>query len=190
MKKELLVKLLEVSPKTVYNYEKEERKIIVLLKKYFTDKDIVEFLEFGRITKCENAVQHQDKTDFLQQYLIDHAIYSAKRELIRLFESNWKDAAVWNKPAKDILIEILGRIDKHDESYTIENAKGRLIDKIEEAEINWLKNPLKASRKDLLSSFIKKHFSKIEIYAMIKYPEEVFDYMGYFGKSKKPIKSN
>jgi len=25
---------------------------------------------------------------------------------------------------------------------------------------------------------------KVEIYAMVKYPEEVFDYVGYFGKAK------
>jgi len=185
MKKELLVQLMEVSPKTVYNYEKENRKIIVLLKKYFNDEDILEFLETGKITKCENILQSQEQTTLLQSYLIDQAIFTAKRGLQSIFDRNIVDS-LWNKPAKDILIETIEKIDKNDETYTIDNSKDRLIDKIEEAEMNWLKNPAKASRKELLSTFLKKYFSKIEIYAMIKYSDKTFDYIGYFGKSKKP----
>ena len=118
-------------------------------------------------------------------YLVDHAIFTAKRGLQRIFDSNLVDT-YWNKPAKDILTEVIGRIDKYDETYTIDNSKDRLIDKVEEAEVYWFKNPLKASRKKLLSTFIKKYFSKVEIYAMIKYSDEVFDYVGYLGNSKKP----
>jgi len=180
--KSVITKILDIADRTYYNWKSEGRPIIGLLEKYFTSEDLEEYLASGIIRRLE-AEKFKNSEDPI---LIDHAVYSAKRELIRLFESNWIDAAVWNKPAKDILIEILDRIDKYDKSYTIENAKGRLIDKIEEAEINWLINPLKASRKELLSSFIEKHFSKIEAYAMIRYPEEVFDYIGYFGKSKKP----
>lgn len=120
-------------------------------------------------------------------YLIDQAIFTAKRELFRIFESNFIDATIWNKSAKDILLDVLGRIDIEDETYTIENAKGRLIDKIEEAEIPWL-SILKKSRKPLLGILIKKYFSNVEVYAMIKYPDEVFDYIGFWGKSKKPKK--
>ena len=123
--------------------------------------------------------------NFEDPILIDHAIFTAKRGLQSIFERNMVDS-LWNKPAKDILIETIEKIDKNDETYTIDSSKDRLIDKIEEAEINWLKNPGKASRKELLSTLLKKYFSKIEIYAMIKYSDKTFDYIGYFGKSKKP----
>jgi len=31
---------------------------------------------------------------------------------------------------------------------------------------------------------IEKYFSKIEVFAMIKYPKEVFDYTGFFGQTR------
>jgi len=53
MKKELIAETLGFSVKSVYNYEKENRKIITLLKKYFNGKEIEEYLETGEIQKQE-----------------------------------------------------------------------------------------------------------------------------------------
>lgn len=54
MHKELIAKLLGVTVKSVYNYEKEERKIVNLLNKYFDDNDANEFLTTNKISKLEN----------------------------------------------------------------------------------------------------------------------------------------
>lgn len=52
--KELIAKLLGVTVKSVYNYEKEERKIINLLNTYLDDNDANEFLTTNKISKFEN----------------------------------------------------------------------------------------------------------------------------------------
>ncbi|MGB3751917.1 MAG: hypothetical protein WA945_10145 [Arcobacteraceae bacterium] len=49
-----LSKLLGNSPKTVSNWKKENRDIIKLLYKYFSQKELEEFLETEKIKKFEN----------------------------------------------------------------------------------------------------------------------------------------
>lgn len=138
--------------------------------------------ELGLDIDLDNKIPNESKIE--NEYLIDQAIFTAKRGLQSIFDGNLIDS-YWNKSAKDILTEVIGRIDINDETYTIDNSKDRLIDRVEEAEVHWL-NPKKAAGKKLLSVLLKKYFSRVEIYAMIKYPDEVFDYVGYFGESKKP----
>lgn len=46
-------KLLDVSLKSIYNFEKQNRPIIKLLN-YFSDNDAEELLEIGKITRLEN----------------------------------------------------------------------------------------------------------------------------------------
>lgn len=53
MDRKLVSTLLGISEKSYYRW-KEERKIFKLLEKYFTNKDIQEFLETGKIQKFEN----------------------------------------------------------------------------------------------------------------------------------------
>ena len=49
----ILAKILGKSLKTVSNWKNENRPIINLLEKYFTKKDLEEFLETGKIQKQE-----------------------------------------------------------------------------------------------------------------------------------------
>jgi hypothetical protein len=177
MKKELLVKLLEVSPKTVYNYEKENRKIIQLLKLYFSDNDIVEFLETGKISKCEKLINIQTEATNLEKYLIDFAYYQAKPKLKEIFGGNpFGPTKLYTKGAKEILIDVLKKISPNDISFTLENVKDRLLDRINEEELKWLafKNPAK---KELLSSQIKEYFSNAEILAMVKRNGEIIEFL-------------
>ncbi|MFA5502423.1 MAG: hypothetical protein WC253_07290 [Sulfurovaceae bacterium] len=53
MHKNLMSKLLDVSLKSIYNFEKQNRPIIKLLN-YFSDNDAEELLEIGKITRLEN----------------------------------------------------------------------------------------------------------------------------------------
>ncbi len=65
-----------------------------------------------------------------------------------------------------------------DKDLNENNAKDKFINRVKGFEAGFLKKP----KEDFLSKIISKNFSKIEIYAMLKYPKEVFDYVGYFGK--------
>lgn len=52
--KEQIKKILDISDKTYYNWKNQSRPIISLLEKYFTEEDIQEFLDTGKIFKFEN----------------------------------------------------------------------------------------------------------------------------------------
>jgi hypothetical protein len=178
--KESMKKILDIKERTLYNWRKEGKPIVLLLEKYFTQSDLDEFLASGVIRRLEA----EKFKNFEDPILIDHAIYSAKLKLQFKFDGSFTEA-VTNKvtKVKDLLIEVLESIDSDDE-YTVENSKDRLIDQIKILEAGRFKK----ARGELLSLQVKRYFSKAEVYAMIKYPDEVFDYMGYFAESKKPIK--
>jgi len=163
------------------NIQNNKRKIISLLEKYFIDEDIVEFLETGKISKLENTSKYISQIDLLQSLNIDNAIFSAKDKL-QNYEKSWMD---WNlyKPAVNILKDVLKTIDENE--ISIENAKDILVKKITGYEASWFSLQAKfPSRKQMISNLIQRYFSTIECYAICKYPEEVFDYIGYWGKEK------
>lgn len=177
--KESMKKILDIKERTLYNWRKEGKPIVLLLEKYFTQSDLDEFLASGVIRRLEA----EKFKSFEDPILIDHAIYSAKQKLKLQFDSGFADA-VADKVfvnIKDLLIKVLESIDLND-GYTVENSKDRLIDQIKILETGRLKE----AKQELLSSLIKRYFSKVEVYVMIKYSEDVFDYKGYFGESKKP----
>ena len=51
MNRKILCSLFEFTPKTLYNWKKEERPIIELVERYLTEEDIQEFIETKRIEK-------------------------------------------------------------------------------------------------------------------------------------------
>ena len=114
--------------------------------------------------KTNNTIEKKIILDI--NLIIDNAIYSAKRELNNILKGRIG--------VKTILQEILMHIDSNDNEYTPENSKQRLVDQIKGSEINLLK--LKTTQKtELLSNLIDENISKIEAYAMIKYPKEIFN---------------
>ena len=48
-----IVKILDVSKNSYFNYKKQKRPIIQLLEKYFSENELEEFLEFKKIEKFE-----------------------------------------------------------------------------------------------------------------------------------------
>jgi len=167
--------LLGVSKNSYWNYKKQDRPIIAFLEKYFSKEEIEEFLETGSMQKLENQNASLEKIDLYEKLLVDHALYSAKEKLQKLLDGNFIDRAIYTKGAKGILVDVLEQIDPNDDSYTIENAKQRLLDAVMGSEVSWLslKNPQKQK---LLSSILSKHLSNIEAYAIVKNPKEVWDY--------------
>ena len=174
--KESMKKILDIKERTLYNWRKEGKPIVLLLEKYFTQSDLEEFLASGVIRRLEA----EKFKNFEDPILIDHAIYSTKQKLWLRFDSKFVDAAADKVTGTSKLLkEVIQNIDSND-GYTIENSKDRLIDQIKILEAGWFKK----SKQELLSSMIKRYFSKVEVYVMIKYPDEVFDYMGYFGEKQ------
>ncbi len=57
--KKAILKLLDVSDKTFYNWRKEKRPIIKLFEKYFTKEDLEEFLETEKISKFESQITNE-----------------------------------------------------------------------------------------------------------------------------------
>lgn len=57
--KKAILKLLDVSDKTFYNWRKEKRPIIKLCEKYFTKEDLEEFLETEKISKFESQITNE-----------------------------------------------------------------------------------------------------------------------------------
>lgn len=174
--KELIAKLLGVTVKSVYNYEKEERSIIDLLNKYFDDNDANEFLATGKISRLENNMVYTNDLDIMKSLNVDNAVYSAKAKLQNLENnaSNW----LHNKGAIGILKDVLASMEPN--AFTIENAKDILIERIKGYEAKWYAVEKNSSKQKLLNIYIQKYFSKLECYAICKYSDEVFDYKGYF----------
>jgi len=52
-----IAKILDVTLKSVYNYKKENRPVVTLFEKYFTQNDLEEFLSTGKISKYEGIKQ-------------------------------------------------------------------------------------------------------------------------------------
>lgn len=173
--KQSISKLLDISERSYYTWKKEERPIIIFLEKYFSKEEIEEFLETGSMQKLEKKNESLEKIDLYEKLLVDHALYSAKEKLQKLLDGNFIDRAIYTKGAKGILVDALEQIDPDDDSYTMENAKQRLIDAVMGSEVSWfsLKNPQKQK---LLSSILDKHLSNIEAFAIIKNPKEVLNY--------------
>lgn len=66
-----IAKILDVTLKSVYNYQKENRPIISFLEKYFTKEELEEFLNTGKIEKLELIKGISLKQNQLNQELIN-----------------------------------------------------------------------------------------------------------------------
>jgi len=177
---DLLVKLFGWSRTTYFSWKKEKRPIIDLVHKYLDEESIQEFLDTGKISKFEFLGSSKDKLDEINDLMIDNAIYTAKVKLVTVFESKLVDF-LNRYYSKGILRQILQDMsDDNDADLVPSNAKAKLVERVKGFEAGFNKKP----KDDLLSKIINRNFSKIEIYAMVKYPKDVFDYVGYFGKTK------
>lgn len=65
--KKAILKLLDVSDKTFYNWKNEKRPIIRLFEKYFTKEDLEEFLETEKITKFESQITNEKNKIILDE---------------------------------------------------------------------------------------------------------------------------
>lgn len=65
-------KLLDVSRNTYYVHKREDRKILSLLEKYFTESDLEEFLQTGKIEKLEDSKTNDTSWE---EFIFKNAIF-------------------------------------------------------------------------------------------------------------------
>lgn len=168
-----IVKILDVSKNSYWNWKNQNRPIITLLEKYFSKDDLKEFLDTGKISKLEEISSSKKDFDILKTFIVENSLFEAKRKLQAIFKMPFYDVIeILNKKgAKDILKEVLPNIT----DYTIETAKYKLLEQIKKYEANWVsfKNPQKAK---LLSKYIEQSFSKSEVFAICENKETIFDF--------------
>lgn len=166
MHKDLMSKLLGVTVKSVYNYEKENRLIIKILNNYLTDEDAIEMIETGTIKRFEN---NSEGGGYL---LIEYARYNLADKLHKIFAT--KGEGIIDKLNKlipnKIFVSILNDI-QNDEMFELQqgSSKETLINRIKGYEASLLEAP---SKKQLVG-IIEKNLSNIECYVLIKYHEEI-----------------
>lgn len=61
---ELVTKLFGFNQSTFYRWKKEERPVVVLIEKYFTQKDLEEFVTTGTIKEFDNFKEIRAGEDF------------------------------------------------------------------------------------------------------------------------------
>ncbi len=160
------MQLFNFSRPTYYKWKRENTPALKLMEKYFTEKDLIEFLEKGNIKRLEENNISNTKLELHEKVLEDNALYTAKDKLDRFFSSRFL--------IKDILIDVLNQMHDSKNIYTLENTKQSLIDHLKGTEANWLKTKTQ-SKIDLVSEFVENNISKIEAFVMVKNPQTVLN---------------
>ncbi len=164
LNKELIAETLGVSVKSVYNYIKEKRPIISLLERYYSESDLQEFLQTGRINRYENFDAAKADPLFIEyvKFNLPSKMDKIKGEGLIM----WLNRLIPNHILTTILEEI-----KEDEDIELHQDKSKkfLIDRIKGYAASFEK---KSSQKQLID-LIDKNFSNIECYVLIKYYDEI-----------------
>lgn len=144
MKKELIMtKLFEFSAPTYYKWKKQDkRKIIKLLDYAFSNEDLMEFLENGKISKIENISNQDYLLDFSMKFykLLRHITnYKVAKKVLVLLEDSF------NKNENKVVVEKIAEAIYKEEFYTsMKLAILNLIQKQEPLVLEYLaKNRLK-----------------------------------------------
>lgn len=101
--------LFKYSPQTYFNHKKEKRPILELLEKYFTKRDIEEFLETGKISKLEEL----EDLKIINNLIIDiynnfvSSLYKKRASLLKLFLLVLHKSVVINSDIYNNFIELI-----------------------------------------------------------------------------------
>jgi transcriptional regulator with XRE-family HTH domain len=165
-----LAKKLGVKQNTISGWKQRNSVNAIKRKIYELDLQID--------TKQEN-ISIDDDLNEIYSLIIDNAAYTAKQKLVWKFDNDIV-TALNAYFAKDILKEVIKDLASDKNRYTPENMKNAFLERLKGIEVGIIK----VKKKDLLSFLIERYFSKLEVYALVHYPEIVFDYAGYFSQSK------
>ena len=162
-----------VAQTTISGWKKRNSINAVKRKIYELDLDIDLDIDKSQIDSIDDEIEKIYSLD------IDHAIYTAKVTVLLLFEKD-SGTAINTYLTKDMLLNIIKDLASDKDKYTPDHIKKEFLARIKGLEVGFLK---KKPQKQL-SSFIEQYFSNIQVYALVHYPEIVFEYTGYWKKSK------
>jgi hypothetical protein len=137
LEKEILG-LFKYSRGTYYSWKKEKRPVISLIEKYFTEKDLQEFINTGIVSKLEVNSNHGIKLSLVNEYL------SFVKPIINFVEDEIKEIT---EQSKDNLLFIYFDFINFVKSYDQEELLC-LIDDLDSREI---------ALKELLMLYLKKY---------------------------------
>ncbi len=185
-----IVKILGVSKNSYWNYKKQNRPIVDLLEKYFTEEDLDEFLKTGEIKKLELLKSKTEQIENLKSAILNQAIYSSKIKI-----KNWVDTY----DADENTLSFYITTDLHDyveglyQSYLANGVEDNCLFLEQERNSKFYagldaseaKNVLLALLKSYekkitmdkpLSYYVAMYVSDIEAYTILNKPREVFDF--------------
>ncbi len=90
MKQTTIVKLFQITRQTWTNWKKEERPIVELIEKYFTDEDIEEFINTGICSKLEKKDNISHKNTNIQNEINSKLMNFQKEALLRALRVSLK----------------------------------------------------------------------------------------------------
>lgn len=180
-----IVKILGVSKNSYWNYKKQNRPIVDLLEKYFTEEDLDEFLKTGEMKKLELLKSKTEQIENLKNAISNQAIYSSKMKI-----KNWVDA--YDVDETTLSFYITTDIDDYIAFGGLPSVSSCLFMEqdrnsafytgldVSEAK-NVLLTLLKSYEKDMtmdkpLSHYVAMYVSDIEAYTILNKPREVFDF--------------
>ncbi|MDX4012727.1 hypothetical protein Q6A86_06960, partial [Aliarcobacter skirrowii] len=116
-KEMIMTKLFQFSAPTYYKWKKhDKRKIISLLEYAFSDDDLIEYLEYGKISKIEdigNLDYLLDLSMKFYKFLRHITNYKVAKRVLELLESSFLESN--NKIQIDLIAE---KIYKEEEFYS------------------------------------------------------------------------
>ncbi len=157
------------SENTYYDWKKQNRPILKLLEKYFTDEEINEFLTSGKIEKLEKEENNENENSLTRTLLIDNSLYTVKEKIKNRLHGTYR--------VKEIIIEACKSIKNEENNIEYLNAKQRLIDTIKgiEIEINMIIKIKTPKKTEDIFNWIKYNISEIEAHTLINNYENIFN---------------
>jgi len=159
-----IAELLGFTIQGANKWRREGKKIISFLE-LFSEDEIEEFLETGKIRRLEES-----KSNSLEYMIIENVRFNLKQKLDQLLlKPAWHDL-LSNIFPKKIFLDILEKM-QDDPVLNIEKHRSKeyLISKIDNYKVVSINN---ANKKKLIE-LIDKNLSNMECYVLIKYNKEI-----------------
>lgn len=195
------MKVLRIAEKTYYNWKNQKRPIVAFLEEYFTEKDLVELIESGKIEKLEiikkfSADELKERLASNKSHVSDETLHlfpelnGRKTQVEQFFEghpelinnflrsSRLDGFPSIDKPAlKDQLITNLKRFASQSDDMTeiLNRLKGRDLHPLEISIVeakDQLCSILQTKQNDTLANFVNDYISNYEAYLLLACPGE------------------
>jgi len=174
MHKDLIAKILGVTVKSVYNYEKENRLVLNIFNQYMTDEDAKELIETGKISKFEKEVSNTSENELLEKHIAYELRHKLYLDTASTF-GNWLGHVV----GMPVIHKALEEIRKGE--YTKFDTKEKILNQIKGMELSGLFNKVfEKQNKNVASRYIERNLSELECYVWVKHYSIVTSYNKYW----------